>query len=189
MGNPTPFVDMGLFILKKKGEEMSIVKKVTSLVEDLLQTTKYRLYDVEQNAGILKITVNSPSGVTLDELAEINRKISHDLDEKDPIPSKYTLEVSSPGLERKLRTNNHFLGAVNEKITVKLGPHIEGDRRLEGILRQVTDELLTLETVTKEVREIKFQDVTQAKTVFEWEKNPKPGKQNGKHQVSSIQNR
>jgi len=164
---------------------MSIVGKVTELVTDLLQSTDYWLYDVEQNASIVKITVDSSTGVTLDQLAEINRKISHALDEKDPIPNKYTLEVSSPGLERKLRTRDHFIGAVNERITVKLGPHVEGERRFGGVLKEVGDDLLSLENENTEKYEIKIEDITQAKTVFEWEKNPKPGKQSTKPKVPS----
>ena len=54
---------------------MSIVRKVTDIVSDLLRSTEYQLYDVEQNAGIVKITVDSSTGVTLDQLAVINRRI------------------------------------------------------------------------------------------------------------------
>ena len=164
---------------------MSIVRKVTDIVSDLLRSTEYQLYDVEQNAGIVKITVDSSTGVTLDQLAVINRKISHALDEKDPIPNKYTLEVSSPGLERKLRKREHFVAAVNERITVKLGPHVEGERRLGGILKEVSADSLILEVENTEKHEIKIEDITQAKTVFEWEKKTKPGKQGVEPKVSS----
>ena len=164
---------------------MSIVRKVAEIVSDLLRSTEYELYDVEQNAGIVKITVDSSTGVTLDQLAVINRKISHALDEKDPIPNKYTLEVSSPGLERKLRKREHFLAAVNERITVKLGPQVEGERRFGGVLKEVGADSLILEVENTEIHEIKIEDITQAKTVFEWGKNPKPGKQGAKPKVSS----
>ena len=85
---------------------MSVIQKVSEMIETLLQSSKYDLYDVEQNSGVLKVTLNAEDGITIDELAEINRKISFELDERDLIQSKYTLEVSSPGLERKLRRKN-----------------------------------------------------------------------------------
>ena len=86
---------------------MSVIQKVSEMIETLLQSSKYDLYDVEQNSGVLKVTLNAEDGITIDELAEINRKISFELDERDLIQSKYTLEVSSPGLERKLRRREH----------------------------------------------------------------------------------
>ena len=75
---------------------MSVIQKVSEMIETLLQSSKYYLYDVEQNSGVLKVTLNAEDGITIDELAEINRKISFELDERDLIQSKYTLEVSSP---------------------------------------------------------------------------------------------
>tara|TARA_B100000686_G_scaffold346588_1_gene433584 strand:+ start:796 stop:1317 length:522 start_codon:yes stop_codon:yes gene_type:complete len=167
----------------KGGKEVSVVGKVKEIVLDLLQSTNYKLYDVEQNGGILKVTIDSEKGITLDQLAEINRKISHELDQKDPIPNKYTLEVSSPGLERKLRTKEHFLGAENETITIKLGPHVEGARRIEGALKKVEEETLIVESGTGERHRIEIQDITNARTVFNWEKNPKPGTKNAKPKV------
>ena len=80
---------------------MSIIGQINELAESLLSGTKFSLYDVERNGGNLKVTVQAEGGVTLDELAGINRQLSKALDVNDPRPNKYTLEVSSPGLERK----------------------------------------------------------------------------------------
>ena len=101
--------------------------------------------------------------------------ISSELDKQDLIQNKYTLEVSSPGLERKLRKKKHYLGAINERISVKLGPHVEGERRYVGTLVKINEEILTIQDSNGTQVEINLIDVTSAKTVFEWEKNPKPG--------------
>ena len=70
------------------------------------------LYDVEQRGGTLRVTLDTPAGadagVTLDELALASRLVSRELDQADPIPGRYTLEVTSPGVERALRTPAHF---------------------------------------------------------------------------------
>ena len=58
---------------------MSVIQKVSEMIETLLQSSKYDLYDVEQNSGVLKVTLNAEDGITIDELAEINRKISFEL--------------------------------------------------------------------------------------------------------------
>ena len=160
---------------------MAITQKVNEMIESLLLSSDFELYDIELNAGILKVTVNSKLGVTVDELAGINRMISSELDKQDLIQNKYTLEVSSPGLERKLRKKEHYLGAINERISVKLGPHVEGERRYVGTLVKINEEILTIQGSNGSQDEINLSDVTSAKTVFEWEKNPKPG--SGKTQL------
>tara|TARA_B100000214_G_scaffold327978_1_gene266829 strand:+ start:119 stop:610 length:492 start_codon:yes stop_codon:yes gene_type:complete len=154
---------------------MAITQKVNEIVEALLLPLEFELYDIELNGGILKVTINSKSGVSIDELVDINRNISAELDKQDLIQNKYTLEVSSPGLERKLRKKDHYLGAINERISVKLGSHVEGERRYEGMLVNINKEILTIEDDKGTKDEINLNDVTSAKTVFKWEKNPKPG--------------
>ena len=66
---------------------MSVIQKVSEMIETLLQSSKYDLYDVEQNGGVLKVTLNAEDGITIDELAEINRKISFELDESICLPA------------------------------------------------------------------------------------------------------
>ena len=154
---------------------MGITQKINEIIETLLLPLDFELYDIELNGGILKVTINSNNGITIDELADLNRKISSELDEKDLIKNKYTLEVSSPGLERKLRRQEHYLGAINEVISVKLGPHVEGERRYEGQLVKINESILTIQPSNSTQVELNLNDVTSAKTVYKWEKNPKPG--------------
>ena len=91
------------------------------------------------------------------------------------MPGGYTLEVSSPGLERKLRLPQHFSGAVGELVNVKLGPHVEGDRRVRGWLKAVSDDAISVVDDAGTERRIEIADITKAVTVFEWGPSPKPG--------------
>ncbi len=74
------------------------------------------LYDVEHAGSLLRILVDRPGGVDLDLLAQVTRELSSALDAADPLPGRYTLEVSSPGLERPLRRPEHFDAAIGATI-------------------------------------------------------------------------
>lgn len=153
---------------------MAIVDRVTELVVPLLEPRGLSLYDVELNGGNLRVTVDGPGGVLLDDLAELTRAIGREFEENDPMPGSYTLEVSSPGLERKLRTVEHFHGAIDEEVSVKLAPHVAGDRRLRGVLVRVDGESIVVDVDGVE-QTVQIADITKAVTVFEWGPTPKPG--------------
>lgn len=153
---------------------MSIADRITELVVPLLPAFDVTLYDVEINGGTLRITVDADGGVALDTIADVTRAISRMLDDEDPMPGAFTLEVSSPGLERRLRSTEHFAAAVGEVVSIKLGPQVEGDRRVRGTLTRVDDDELTVTSDDGE-RTIARADVTKATTVFEWGPAPKPG--------------
>ena len=150
---------------------MSIVERVRTAVEPLLASQSLTVYDIEHTGSVLRILVDAPGGVDLDAIARATRTISVTLDEQDPIPGKYTLEVSSPGLERPLRTPAHFEGAVGSTVSVKTVPNYEGERRLKGVLTAVDGEGITIDDV-----HVSFDDIDRARTVFEWGPAPKPGK-------------
>src|SRR5579862_8658504 len=80
------------------------------------------LFDVEVGPGLVRLTVDREGGVDLDTLSAVNRTVSAALDGLDPMPGRYSLEVSSPGVERRLRTPGHFAGALGETVSVRLHP-------------------------------------------------------------------
>ena len=88
-------------------------------LRSLLSPLGLDLYDVELAKGTLSVTVTKEGGVDLESLTKANRTISEWLDANDPIPGRYTLDVSSPGLERRLRTPGHFLSTVGEVVTLR----------------------------------------------------------------------
>ena len=160
---------------------MGIVERVNQLVEPICADLGVDLFDVDHAGGILRVTVEREGGVDIGTIALITRELSRALDHDDPIPGRYTLEVSSPGLERPLRRQSHFVRSVGERIKVKTKPHVEGERRLEGTLTAAGDDGIQL-VVNDDgtTRSLAYDDIEKANTIFEWGPAPKPGKQPGK---------
>ncbi len=136
------------------------------------------LYDVERQGGTLVILLDRPGGVDVDALATASRSISSQLDEAGLLPATTTLEVSSPGLERKLRTPAHFLGAVGSRVTVSLDEELDGQRRFLGTLSAVDGDDLVLTLDDGTARTVAMDRVDRARTVFEWGGSPRPGSSN-----------
>ncbi len=131
------------------------------------------LYDVELAPGALRVTVTRDGGVDLETLAEANEALSRWLDTHDPMPGRYTLEVSSPGLERRLRTPAHFRGAVGETVTLRIAPDDGPAERVAGTLLTADDRGISLDT-DGVVRAASYGQVERARTVFTWGSAPKP---------------
>ena len=160
---------------------MGIVEKVNQLVEPICADLGVELFDVDNAGGILRVTVEREGGVDIGTIALITRELSRALDHDDPIPGRYTLEVSSPGLERPLRRQSHFVRSVGARIKVKTKPHVEGERRLEGTLTAAGDDGIQL-VINDDgtTRSLAYDDIEKANTIFEWGPAPKPGKQPGR---------
>ena len=159
------------------------LERVRVLVEPITSDLDLDLYDVERRGSTIRITVDTPpgseGGISLDNLALATRLISRELDHEDPITTQYTLEVTSPGLERPLRTAAHFQREVGKDITVRLAGHAvtEGDqRRIDGKLVAADDTTATVLTAEGDECIVIVSDVDKARTIFEWGPKPKPGK-------------
>jgi ribosome maturation factor RimP len=150
---------------------MSVLEQVRRIVEPVLAQQGLECFDVEFAGGRLVVMADRPGGIDLDALTEATRAISFALDEQDPVPGHYVLEVSSPGLERRLKTPDHFRRFVGEKLSIKLVATAEGPRRLTGRLDDVGAGGIIVDG-----RTIAFTDIDRAQTIFEWGPSPKPGK-------------
>jgi ribosome maturation factor RimP len=155
---------------------------VRSLVEPIASDLGLDLYDVERRSGTIRVTLDTPpgsdGGITLDTLSLATRLISRELDHEDPIPGRYTLEVTSPGLERPLRTPAHFRREVGKDVTVRLAGHAVAPgepRRLDGRLVAADDATITLLVDDGAERVVELAAIDKARTVFEWGPAPKPG--------------
>ena len=104
----------------------------------LVEGLGYELWELEYSPGrgngLLRLYIDAAAGITLDDCERVSRAVSEVLDAEDPIPGQYTLEVSSPGLERPLRTAEHFARFVGETVSVETVQAIEGRRRFKGAL-------------------------------------------------------
>ena len=162
--------------------ETPVIRRVRELIQPIVSDLQLDLYDVEQRGGTMRVTIDTPAGsdasVDLDQLALATRLISRELDHHDPIPGKYTLEVTSPGVERTLRTPAHFQREIGKVINVRLANVEAEQRRLQGELVAADDTTATLRVdLDGELvdRTVELGDVDRARTVFEWGPQPKPG--------------
>jgi ribosome maturation factor RimP len=159
--------------------ELPVLARVRDLVVPIATDLGLDVYDIEQRGGTLRITLDTPpgaeAGVSLDVLALASRLMSKELDQHDPIPWRYTLEVTSPGVERSLRTPAHFQREVGKVVAIRLANVEAEQRRVQGVIAGADDDGVTVHTDDGD-RRIAYTDIDRAKTVFEWGGKPKPGK-------------
>jgi ribosome maturation factor RimP len=151
---------------------------LTNALSPILQARGLDLVDVELHGAQLTVFVDRQGGINLDELGEATRDVSAALDEIDPIPGRYTLSVSSPGLERRLRTPAHFARAVGETVTVRIDAGTADVRRVTGTLERADDTGCTLvgpDVPDGELR-IGYDQIERARTVFQWGPEPRKTK-------------
>jgi len=167
-------------VVVEAGLESSVLARVRALVEPIAADLGLEVYDVEHRGGMLRVTLDTPPGaassVSLDTLALVSRLVSRELDEHDPVPGRYTLEVTSPGVERALRTPEHFRREVGKVIAIRLADVGHDERRITGTLTAADD---TSATVTVDgpdgpvARVVPYHQIDRARTVFEWGPTPK----------------
>lgn len=165
--------------------ESTAVQRVRALVTPIIADLRLDLYDLEHKGGVLRITVDTPpgseGGVNLDTIALATRLISRELDHDDPMPGHYTLEVTSPGLERQLRLPAHFQREIGKLVSVRLRDTAGDARRVQGVLVAASDVDATLRLDELDAdgvpveRTVTYAQIDRAKTVFVWGPTPKHG--------------
>lgn len=116
------------------------------------------------SAATLRLFIDGPDGVTIDDCARVSRQVSAILDVADPIAGNYTLEVSSPGIDRPLVKPEHFVAAVGETVRVETSVHHMGRRRFLGHLAEAGDLSIVVE-VDGEAYELEYQQIDRAKLI------------------------
>lgn len=158
---------------------METVDRLWETLERYVSAEGIELDDVEvlgRGPGrIVRVTVDAGEGLDVDRIAEVSRGLSRVLDETAAVDGAYTLEVSSPGLERRLRKPQHFHKSIGREVIVKTAEPIDGASSHRGQLVDATDREAVV-TVDGTPRSIPFATMIKARTVFTWEKAPKPGK-------------
>jgi ribosome maturation factor RimP len=130
-------------------------ERLIALIEPLVERLGFELVELEYGGGrsqaVVRIFLDGPAGVTLDDCARTSREISALLDTEDPIPCAFTLEVSSPGFDRVLRTRAHFDRFLGARVFVELKEPRAGRRRYTGTLTSVDEGGIALEVDSEQV--------------------------------------
>jgi ribosome maturation factor RimP len=148
-----------------------IEARVKAIAERVAQYEGLEVVEVEwrgSGRGVLRIFVDKPGGVLLDDCAEVSRQVSTILDAEDVVPGgAYHLEVSSPGLDRKLLKLADYQRFAGNKVKVKLKAPLDGRQQFTGVLSNPQEDGFDLELTPAETVRLKFADVQQTRLVVE----------------------
>ena len=130
----------------------ALVNQIYEMVKPIADELNYQIYHIEyvkeNGEYYLRIYIEKEGGITLSDCEALSRRVSDLMDEKDPIPEAYFLEVSSPGLNRTLFTETHYKRFVGREVMVKLTKAVEGKKSIKGILKEVNEENIIVEADT-----------------------------------------
>lgn len=155
---------------------MDILSKTTpdrieALVEALLKAEGLELVDLEfrkeARGWVLRIFMDKPGGVTLDDCSDLSREIGDQIEVNEVIPHSYTLEVSSPGLDRPLKKEKDFLRSIGKLIQLSTKVPLEGQTFFKGILLDFQGSGILRLAENKKTWEIPADHITKARLVFE----------------------
>jgi ribosome maturation factor RimP len=154
-------------------EKTGLIERLTELGEQAAAGTSIEIAEVElRGAGkarLLRLYIDKPGGVTHGDCELISQRMSRLLDEQDAMPGEsYTLEVSSPGVERKLSKPRDFERVVGQRIRLSAREPVEGQVHFEGKLAGFSGEMLEVEVSPGRLIKIPLADVQRAKLKFEW---------------------
>lgn len=147
-----------------------VIEQTEALVKPILSEKNLELVDIEYvkegSNWFLRVYIDKVGGIDITECGEVSELLSERLDEVDPIKEAYFLEVSSPGAERPLKTKDDFHKYLQENIYVKLYEPIEGTKEYEGILKEFSNDIVTIEykvKTQKKLVEIPYDKIAKAR--------------------------
>jgi ribosome maturation factor RimP len=148
------------------------MERLTELVASAVEPLGYELLGVEYLAqghhSLLRIYIDSPDGITLDDCERASRQVSAVLDVDDPIRGQYTLEMSSPGLDRPLFTAKHFTQFIGHEVKLRLHSPLEGRRKFKAVITSVEGDLIHLtSSETDEEWQVSLDNIDKANLVPE----------------------
>lgn len=156
------------------------IDRMHALVGPIASDLDLDVYDIERRGATMRITLDTrpgtEGGITLDSISLATRLISRELDHEDPIAGHYTLEVTSPGLERQLRTAAHFQREVGKVVSARLRDPLADPRRLQGELVAADERTATIRLDDGTERVVAIGEIDKARIVVDWAPTPKPGK-------------
>lgn len=150
-------------------------KELEKIVLPITENLGYELYDIEYvkegQDWYVRLYIDSENGINLDDCEKVSEVVGEELDRVDPISTAYLLEVSSCGLERRLREKKHYDAAIGKNVEIKLYKMINKNKTIIGMLKEVSDSdiLVQMENCTEE--RISFDNISNAKILFDWEES------------------
>lgn len=151
----------------------SVVAAVRTAIEPVVTALGYEIWDLEyvkEGADYyLRVTIDSPRGIAIEDCEAVHRAIDPVLDEADPIEGPYHLEVSSPGIERELHTPAHFAACSGERVEIRLFAPLEGAKVYAGVLRGLDENGNVLLEVANAEKAIPREKISAAHTLFDFE--------------------
>jgi ribosome maturation factor RimP len=134
----------------------AVIEKLFNLVEPIVKEKNLDLYHLEYvkefGENYLRVYIDSPNGITLDDCESVSRPISELLDVEDPISEAYFLEVSSPGIDRILYNDNHLSTYNGIEVVVKLAKLFEGKKQYEGVLSGFNQDEIIINNEGQEIK-------------------------------------
>ena len=150
----------------------NIEEKVENLLKEKIENIGYDLYDVEYAKEgknyFLRIIIDKPEGIDLNDCEKVNNEITDMLDEANYIKEQYFLEVSSPGIERVIRKEKHLKQNIGQEVQVKLFRKDQnGKKEYQGKLLDYTSENITIQTSEEKIN-IERKNISQIRTIYSW---------------------
>jgi ribosome maturation factor RimP len=145
-------------------------ERISKLVERVVTALGYELVGVEHlsrgKETLLRIYIDAPCGVTVEDCERASHQISALLDIEEPMASTYTLEISSPGLDRPLFTEEHFVRFAGKDVSITLNAPLNGRRRFKGLLRGMRGNCVAI-VVEHEEFELPLEGIKKARLIPE----------------------
>ncbi len=155
---------------------MTTTAEIWELLKPYLAAERLELDDIDLTGSgggrVLRVAIDGED-LDIDRLSALSRSISRKLDNETSMDGSYRLEVTTPGLERKLRRPDQFARAIGKEIVAKVGA-VDSKRTVHGILADASEDSFSVE-VDDQTETFRYDDLVKANTVFRWEKAPRPG--------------
>lgn len=153
--------------MKIEGLEDKIRALATPVVEGLGMELVDVVYTTEHGARVLRVFIDKPGGVTVDDCSDVSHELSTILDVEDPIPQRYMLEVSSPGLDRPLIKEKDFIRYIGRKVRIKTKEPLEGRRNFKAAIDSVEGGCVSVTDFDGKKFEIPLSSIDKAKLEIE----------------------
>lgn len=155
----------------------SVQERLWDRIDPYVAAEGIELDDIEILGGghIVRVILDAEDPIGVDLIAELSKGIGRLIEGDDPFSGSYTLEVSSPGLERKLNRASHYAKSIGREIKLKTFAPVDGEKVHQGALVKATEIGFTVDVDGIE-RKFRYEDVSSARTIFVWQKGARPGK-------------